>query len=688
MTYSPPGLETTVTIDSTTVTLPGGTRILSLIGNADRTKSITGEPQIQTISRVVPVDNSGINVVGRIYDFSGPGNSLYTYPTSGAGTYQSGYYTEGDSIKWTPASNPYPSSTTPTIGSTFYVDYNYSGVASSETQTVAATVDSGTRNLVNTTDLTSIISISGSLVTFPDATIDASGAGYYASGNYIAWSLGTDWTSFEDGAAVGVFPSGNTEIYITYNYSGSVAGESHTQTASYSNVMDILNVNDIVAVSGDSGVVYAVSGITTAIDTSGYGTSGSGYYQSGNYVNWNAVDPDAYGYPAATVAPISGTFYIDYTYNKQSSDYSAKNFVNFSRVVDEYGPEAEWTLVTTGSSAGSYTLAKINPLTLASKLAFQNNASFLVLVQHSGTGSSAGDFLDSLSKLETRTIDMIVPLTVGSGLTTNDMTVAQRALALNYTKLHCETMSNETNKKERVAIGSLGAAEIGDVDTEDTYIYTASVGLNSKRIAINAPGLATIQLQDPAGTFQDVVIDGSFLSSAIASVSASPLNDVSTPLTNKEIIGFTDISAETTNHPANEYLQTEMNNLAAAGVMVIVKEGPRIFVRHQLTTDQSNVVNGEFSVVTLIDYVSQAVRFSCNQFIGKKLRPATTIPAVKGSILATLSTLAQNDIISSIGGITVSINPLNPTELLVSASYVPIFPLNRIKVNFSIKTLG
>jgi len=122
--------------------------------------------------------------------------------------------------------------------------------------------------------------------------------------------------------------------------------------------------------------------------------------------------------------------------------------------------------------------------------------------------------------------------------------------------------------------------------------------------------------------------------------------------------------------------------------MVIAQEGPRIFVRHQLTTDQSNVINGEFSVVTLIDYVAQAVRASCSPFIGKKLKPATTIPDVRGTILTTLSTLAQNDIISSIGGIVVQINPLNPTELLVEAAYVPIFPLNRIRINFTIKTLG
>lgn len=686
MPYSPPGVETRVIIDSTTVTLPGGTRILSLIGNGDRTKSVSGEALVQPDSRIVEVTNSGLSNIQRVYDFSGPGSSLYTYPTSGAGAFGSGYYQSGNSILWTVSANPYPSSTTPTSTTTYFVDYNYSGVASSEAHT-SPTLASGVGNLLDITDVTDVVTVSGALVTFPEAAVDPSGAGWYLSGNTLLWSLGTDWATFTAGAAVGVFPSGQSQIYVNYTYSGTAIAESHVHSGTYSNQLDIPTVNSIIAVSGATSA-YPASGTVTAPDTSGYGTSGSGYYQSGNFINWNAVDPAAYGYPAATVVPVSGVFYVDYTYTKQATDYNAKNFVSFNNVVSEYGNIATWNLITSGPTAGSYELVSINPLTLGAQVAFQNNASVLMLVQNEGAGTSAGDFLDSLSKLETKIVDVIVPLTIGSGNVQNAMSIDQRALALNYTKLHCETMSNEVNHKERVSLGSLGVANVGDATTEDTYIYTASVALDSKRIALVAPGTTTVQLQDPAGVFQDVDIDGCFLATAAASISVSPLNDVATPLTNKELVGFTQISAVSPDHPSQDYLAVEMNNLAAAGVMVIASEGPRIFVRHQLTTDQSNVVNGEFSVVTLIDYVAQAVRFSCNQYIGKKLKPATTIPAVRGTILATLQTLAQNDIISSIGGITVQINPLNPTELLVEASYVPIFPLNRIKVTFTIRTLG
>jgi len=683
MPYTPPGVETKVIIDQTTVTLPGGTRTLSLIGNADRTKSVAGEGQVQPQDRDVVVNQSGLSSIQRVYDFSGPGSSLFTYPTSGAGAFGSGYYASGDDLKWTPAANSYPASTTPSATTTFYVSYNYSGVASSEAHTTPV-ISSGVGNLLDITDVTSVTVVSGASLTF--AATDFVNAGYYVSGNTLLWSLGASGT-FAEAQDAGTVPSGQTALYVSYEYSGIAIAEPHVHSGTYSNTLDITNVNSIISVSGSSSA-YPASGTVTTPDTSAYGTSGSGWVQNGNDITWGQVFPAAYGYPAATVVPVSGVFYIDYTYTKSNNDYNPKNFVNFSNVVAEYGQIADWTLITTGPLAGSYTLAKITPLTMGAQVAFQNNASVLIMVQNEGAGTTAGDFLDSLSKLETKLVDVIVPLTIGSGITQNAMSVSERALALNYTKLHCETMSNEVNHKERVSLGSLGVAEIGDATTEDTYIFTASVALDSKRIALIAPGTTTVQLQDPAGVFQNVNIDGCFLATAAAGISVSPLNDVATPLTNKELVGFTAISATTPDHPATDYLAVEMNNLAAAGVMVIASEGPRIFVRHQLTTDQTNVVVGEFSVVTLVDYVSQAVRSSCNQFIGKKLKPSTTIPAVKGAILATLATLAQNDIISSIGGITVQINPLNPTELLVEASYVPIFPLNRIKVTFTIKTLG
>jgi hypothetical protein len=595
MSYTPPGVETKVVIDSTIVSLPGGTRVLSVVGNADRTKSIEGEIETQTSARINQVSHSGLYAISQIYDYSGPANSLKTYQTSGNGAYGSGYYISGNNIVWTKASNSYPTSTTPAVSGNFFVTYS------------------------------------------------------------------------------GTF--------------GAVYNEAVTQNSERNITLASGVATSIIGVSGNS-TIYPASGTVSGVDSLGFGIDESGYFLTASgTLSWNPVNPSAYSYPYATVPQVSTNYYVDYSYSKQLSDYSAKSFTNYSRVVGEYGTEATWTLITSGTSAGTYNIYSINPITLANKIGFQNGATVLMNVQNYGAGTTGADYLDSFTKLEAKTVDLIVPITIGSGLSGTDMDLSEKALALNYAKLHCETMSNSINKKERVALGSLGKAEIGDDTTPLTYIYVAN-SLGSKRISLVAPGTATVQLQDPSGIYQDVDVDGSLLAVAVAALSASTSNDVATPLTNMELTGFSSLSAETTNHPEKDYLAVEMNNLAAAGCMVITYEGAKIFVRHQLTTDQSNIVNGEFSVVTLCDYVSQAVRSSCEKFIGKKLKPVTTIPAVKGAILATLQSLANVDIISSIGSISVSINPDNATELLVEATYVPVFPLNRVKITFNIRTLG
>jgi len=128
MAYTPPGVETFVTIGDNQVVLPGGTRVLSMIGTSNMTKNVSGETWTQPISRQIQTSQSGISTVSRVYDYSGPGNSLYVYPTSGAGAFGSGYFVSGNNtIAWTVAENEYPTTTTPASGVAYLANYNFSG---------------------------------------------------------------------------------------------------------------------------------------------------------------------------------------------------------------------------------------------------------------------------------------------------------------------------------------------------------------------------------------------------------------------------------------------------------------------------------------------------------------------------------------------------------------------------------
>lgn len=605
MPYTPPGVYTTIEIENNIVSLPGGTRVLAIIGMGRNYKSISGEAVIQPGSRVETLSQTTTKDITSVYDFSNPGGGLKYYTATGTNTYGDGYSVTSGVISWYPAANPYPTTTTPAIGATYYV--TYSGESASGT------------------------------ITNPVTDTLVQGASYQ---NILSSGTGT-------GAGYTIL--GVSGVGITYYASGT---------------------------SNNSGT-----------DASGYTKNGSGWnLTSSGTILWSAVPSGLYAYPSTTVPASGGTYYVDYDYYKVAADYNVKSFTDYTQVVNEYGPEAEWLLLTSGSNAGSYEFQSLNTLTLAARLAFANGASVVSLVQISGNDYTDNtSFQTPLNKLQNKVVDIIVPITAGSGATTTEMSVAEKAALMLDLETHCDTMSLPQNKKERVAIGSLGVAEIGDTTTQNTYVYVAN-SVKDKRVTITAPGLTTVTIQDPNGEFQDVEVEGSFMSVGMAALSCNVNSDVATPLTNKNLSNYASTSAITSGHDDPEYLESEKNILAAGGITVIDRAGARIYVRHQLTTNQTNVAEGEFSVVTTTDYVSQAVRYTTEQFIGQKLVSAIVVPAVRATIQATMQQLVDARLINSIGAITVQVNPNNPTEIISTVQYVPVFPLNRIKVTFTIRT--
>jgi len=718
MAYTPPGVTTEVQIANNIVQLPGGTRVLSIIGTGKGTLDVTGETVAQTTTRIsADLAHSGVNTISAVYDFTGNGGARKNYPTTGSTIYGGGYFSTGNHLQFAVDQNPYPASTTPNTGVSYTINYEYSGTSVNGTgllvdisagthstilPTFSGTGVSSAIQIPNLTTINAVYSGNNDTSGIWVPSFDGSGQGWIQSGTSLMWTNGGDYNDFAAAIAADSIPDSGVNYYVDYSYTGT-ASSTLTQNAVRTQVItftgNIASGNSFVTGVSNVGVnyvsgtlVYPESGTTTGYDSLGFGKDGSGWGMTGTtqgsqFIDWSAVNPTgAYGYAYANTPPTGGSYFVNYSYNKTGTDYNPKNFVDYSLVVSEYGPEAEWQLQTSGANIGNYEFLHLNPVTLAARLAFANGAPIVNITQMKGAGDTVGDFSVALNKLQNITTDLIVPLTVASGVTANDLSTATISSILSETLLHCQTMSSAQNKKERVSIGSLGSAEIGDADTAETYVFAAQTSLNDERATLIAPGKVTVQIQDPQGKFQNIEVNSAFLAVAYAALSASSLSDVATPLTNQRLSNFIDISAETEDHPDDKYLEVEKNVLGGAGVAVIDRLGSNIYVRHQLTTDQSNEAVGEFSVVTLKDFVSQAVRFTTEGFIGKKLIPAIVVPAVKSTILATMQELAQEAIISAIGAITVTVNPTNATEILATVEYVPVFPFNRLKVTFTIRT--
>jgi len=130
--------------------------------------------------------------------------------------------------------------------------------------------------------------------------------------------------------------------------------------------------------------------------------------------------------------------------------------------------------------------------------------------------------------------------------------------------------------------------------------------------------------------------------------------------------------------------ETTMDMVANSGVTVIEDTNPVLRVRHCLTTDMTSALTRELSILTIRDYVQQAMRFALEQYIGQKyLSKLNNDIAITAN--AIMQQLVQREIIVAATSATVQTDRADPTMALVEISYAPVFPLNYIKVTFNLR---
>jgi hypothetical protein len=200
-------------------------------------------------------------------------------------------------------------------------------------------------------------------------------------------------------------------------------------------------------------------------------------------------------------------------------------------------------------------------------------------------------------------------------------------------------------------------------------------GLFSDRCVLLAPPGATITIENPDGSTEDITVDGSFLAAAFAGLDANPAYDVAEPLTRKNIVGFKSVDTR--------YTMLDGNDLASAGVTVIETVGTALRVRHAITTMPSNALTREITVVKIKDYTAQSCRAGANQFIGTKLTPSRPND-VQRAIQNVLTLLKQASIIDGFKDLEASQDTVEPTQIDVSFKIQPTFPLNYLLISFSV----
>jgi hypothetical protein len=390
-----------------------------------------------------------------------------------------------------------------------------------------------------------------------------------------------------------------------------------------------------------------------------------------------------------TSAGLVGVLQLQITSSADASNVGLFN-------ITAYGGTNQITISKCFVSEANLEFEIINPLLTSQYLVLNKNivpngnALRVTIVEEQDASFFDAGWINALASLETQEISILVclPLSTISAIFEN-------------AENHCLTMSNIRNRKERVlflgaingltpanltgqtlaAVESLGVlegiqgntvAEILAGDTEDLANYSVP---NAYGDTFRAVYFYPDQIVVQVGS-QNQIIDGFYIAAAAAGYQSS-LTNVSVPLTNKIMSGFTILSNRTFN-------ELTLESLAAAGVCTLAPVAGGGLVLWGLTTTQSGFPEEqEISIVFIRDTIAKALRSGFAAFIGV---PQTndTLAMLNGRAVSLLNGFITQQLITAYTGLTVVQDSVEPRQVDVSVVVSPTYPLNWIYINVGV----
>jgi len=355
------------------------------------------------------------------------------------------------------------------------------------------------------------------------------------------------------------------------------------------------------------------------------------------------------------------------TYNKSGAEPSVGDFyyVTMDYAKTEYPIEIFTQLKDVVSKIGEVNTD--NRLSLAAYLAFSNGAIAVALAQVLRDNTGVDATFDSYKEI-LRTMESPIE---GTGVKPNLICpVTTNQEVINEMRLHCEKMSTIRYRTERT--GVYGYA----VGTTPEQAQQFAKNMKSERLVGLFPDGAIIGLIDELGNVNEAVVDGSLLAAAYSGLVVNPIYDVATPLTHKTLTGFRRL--------VRQVDAVTMNQTAVAGITILEDLVPNILIRHAMTTDPTNVLTREPTVIYIKDYVQQQMRGALDKFIGVKFLP-TIIQDVETNVDNLMNQMINQEIITAFTGTSATQDSQDPTILRVEAYYSPVFPLNWIVVTLNLR---
>ena len=347
---------------------------------------------------------------------------------------------------------------------------------------------------------------------------------------------------------------------------------------------------------------------------------------------------------------IGEQYYIDIVKQKTNLNTTIL-FNSITDVIAEYGD-----------------LSSQNTLSLGAYFAFLNGSSTIACRQLPLLSNEAdlteGQVIEALSDIEGQISSGIYPKVILPLIPASDSLLAAISR-------HCDIQSSIRYRAERTAI--LGCSA-GTSPQEAARLATVA---GSARVRLLYPDIVSATVTDTFGKSVNLILDGRYLAVALASATTSAAVDAATPWDRRPIVGFGSL--------ARTLDAVQANQTAQNGVTILEQNGLTIRVRHGLTTDMTSILTRTPTVAQITDEVHRRSRDLFDSYIGLKFLPSI-LNQVEGRTNAMFKDLVSQKIIDSFTGIKVTVDPNDPTGLLIEAYYKPVFPLLYIQFTFNVRS--
>jgi len=484
--------------------------------------------------------------------------------------------------------------------------------------------------------------------------------------NYAVYESGVDYNSFPVSGGIGWLSSaasitGTTSAPYsdqtgnTFSFKvGSNAITSLTFTSPATTLTEI--VTQINTAYGDT--IASANGAHLELST---GTLTVPVLFNTSITIENGTANTALGFTAGSLVsapsrPALGVVYFaNYEWAKVAADYTPKFFFlqNFSTITNDVGTVGGGDSQTANMN-GAWTLP------IAAQLAQQNGASIVCLMQmNPADGANASQVRAALTKLFIPNINIVVSLDA-----------ADNAMLIPDITNHVEEASSTINRLERTAFIGFSALS----NPSDATMLGYATAASSNRVVVVNQTNTTYTMFVGTNTLPSTV-DGTMMAAALAAIRTNPAFDVAQPLTREVVSGIA---------TTNTLTQAEKTIFANQGVLVVDNISGSAKVVFGTTTEFADILDQLYQVVEISDYCAQTIRGLLDPiFIGQKLL-ANTPSQVETVTSAILSDIESSNIIESFTQPTATVNPLQPTQILVNVGVQPVLELDTIFITLGL----